>query len=176
MATLDLLGSFIVGGLLLVAILGFMFYVMNSSQMTQLSEVKQTTATEFGRVIVHDFNKIGYRVLSGNKITEITSSSIGFRADINNDGAIDSVRYYLQQTGHGNKLIRHTSYTQNQNVGLDVAGFTVTAFDTLGNQTTNIALARVLQIDLLLQEQFQRKEIDESIGTFWSRRFRPKNL
>jgi hypothetical protein len=46
----------------------------------------------------NDIYKIGYRISDPNKLNIADSNRFSYKADVNNDGTADSVRYYLGST------------------------------------------------------------------------------
>ncbi len=176
MTSLDLIGSLIIGGLVLLMILSFTFYFMNASRSAVIAEAQQTTAAELGRVIEHDFSKMGYRVMSGDKISSLSSNSISFRADLNNDSSVDSIRYYVQGSGSSKKLVRRVNDGNVKEYSLDIADFSVAAFDSVGNTTTNPQNVNQLQVQMRFSKEFRYTDKVDSLGAYWIRRFAPKNL
>lgn len=176
MNQLDLTGSFIIGGLVLFTIIFFQLNYENAARKNSMSEMQQTTITEFGRVVEYDFHKLGYRVLSGTKILKLESTDIQFRADLDNDGVVDTVRYYLSQNRNGIMLVRQISADEEKEFSLPVANASILAYDSTGTITSQANLVKSIQIDLLLEQNFHTLDQRESIGAFWTRRFFPKNL
>lgn len=91
---LDILTATFIGALLILMIIGISFYIQNSSNEVMTASVAQMNLKEIAEVLDYDLYKIGYRVPS-NKILEADSTRIRFQTDINNDGKIDTVYYFL---------------------------------------------------------------------------------
>ena len=176
MSQLDLTGSFIIGGLVLFTIVFFQLNYENAARQNSMSEIQQTTITEFGRVVEYDFHKLGYRVLSGPKITRLETTDIQFRADLDNDGVVDTVRYYLSQNRNGVLLVRHVAADQEKEFSLPVAQCSIIAYDSTGTITTQQNRVKSIQIDLLMEQNFLSLDRRDQVGAFWTRRFFPKNL
>jgi len=176
MTSIDLVGSLIIGGLVLLLILSFTFYFMNASRSAVIAEAQKTTAAELGRVIEHDFSKMGYRVTTGQKISSLSDNSITFRADLNNDSSVDSIRYFVQGSGNSKKLVRHVNDGSVKKYSLDIRDFSVAAFDSIGNSTTNPQNVNQLQVQMRFSKEFQYTDRVDSLGAYWIRRFVPKNL
>ena len=178
MNNLNLIGSFIIGGLLLISILTLSTHLTSKSQSTIMSEIAQSNITEFGRVVEYDFNKIGYGV--GAKIISADSSSIRFLADLNNDlnngGTIDSVNYSTIANGSLIKIVRRTSLDQSNAFRFEAADFNIQGFDSNGNPTTNPSQIKSIRVSIVLDKEFRMLDETDQIGAFWSRRFFPKNL
>lgn len=98
---LDILTATFIGAILILMIIGISFYIQNSSNEVMTASVAQMNLKEIAEVLDYDLYKIGYRVPS-NKILEADSTRIRFQTDINNDGKIDTVFYFL---GSPNELM-----------------------------------------------------------------------
>ncbi len=173
---IDLVGSFVIGGLLLLSVMGLMFYFNMSAHSNNVSQIEQRNVTEFGRVVEYDFNKLGYRVNAGSKIVAIDSLSITFRADLNNDGVTDSVRYW--RTGRRPLLFltRHSSLAPARDFTIVVGDFALKAFAANGQTTWNIADICAIEFKMLIQKDVQLPQQVDKVGVYWTRRFYPKNL
>lgn len=170
---LDLVGSYIIGGFLLLAIIGLIFYFSTQSQVSKLSEISQATITETGKVIEYDFNKLGYRVESGNKVVALGNNAITFRADLDNNGVADTI-YYSVITNNGSKLLRRTvSNNSVRSWDLPVRDASIVALDSL-NATTNV-ISAVKGVVLTLQLETVAAD-SEAAGSYWKRKFFPRNL
>lgn len=91
---LDILTATFIGAILILMIIGISFYIQNSSNEVMTASVAQMNLKEIAEVLDYDLYKIGYRVPS-NKILEADSTRIRFQTDLNNDGKIDTVYYFL---------------------------------------------------------------------------------
>lgn len=94
MSSLEIPGSLIIGGLLLLCIMGFYFMYSNFTSSKNINAIVQSSSVELKKVIDYDFNKIGYR--SAKKITAINANSISFQADLDNNGVVDTINYVFQ--------------------------------------------------------------------------------
>jgi hypothetical protein len=176
MSQLDLVGSIAIGGFVLIMLLGLYVYFDHVSRSTVMSEVQQTTITEFGKVIEHDFNKMGYRVMGGNKILFLDSTRISFLGDLNDDGAVDSVTYTKVNMDQGVNLIRYTSLDASKSFTMPLVDFSFQAFDSTGSMTNNPGTVQSIQINLLLEKRVETSDTKEKLGAYWIRRIVPKNL
>jgi hypothetical protein len=103
---LDTVGSTLFAGVLILMIITHNINVDNASRELFQNSMTQSEAIEAGKIFDYDLYKVGYRV-SGAKILLADSTRFKYLADVNNDGAVDSVYYYL-----GNTL---TAATENPN-------------------------------------------------------------
>ena len=175
MNNLDMVGSFIVGGLVLLSVIMFTFNFNNVSNATINNEIQQRTSTDFGQVIEYDFNKIGYRVPS-NPIVLFDSTRISFLADLDNNGTADSVNYFVSFDNRGMKLNRRVGSGDNSGFSMPVAGFMLEAYDSLGTVTASTAAIKSLRVDVLLSQTVRGGGGNEQSGMYWTRRFYPLNL
>lgn len=176
MHLLDMIGSFIIGGLLLLAIMGLFLMMNSSSHSNTFSHIQQMTATEFGSVLEYDLNKVGYRVQSGNKIVSFDSTGISFFADLNNDGVMDSVTYSRTGRQPNFQINRLSSLSSGKTFALQVADFRIKGYTMSGAATWERDQIRTIEVQMLVQKQFHKIDGKDSVGTYWVRRFFPKNL
>ena len=143
---LDILGSVIIGGVLMTIAYRFSDTITertynHSGELT----IQQNLAT-VAQTVEYDFRKIGY-CKNWNLLPDPTkailsadTSSIRFYTDIDNDGDVDSIRYYLgsisELTGTANPrdrmLYRVLNNEQPKSANLGVTQFYLVYFDALG--------------------------------------------
>lgn len=170
---LDIFGSYITGGVVLLGLIGIIFYYSAFSQQSQLRQVSQKTIAEAGSVIEYDFNKLGYRVESGNKISGLTDSTISFRADLDNNGVVDSISYKLITISGKKNIRRYVSNTANGTWDLSCKNLFITTRDSAGSVTS--LLNKIKSIELAIRLE-QDSSSNMSAGSFWKRQFFPRNL
>jgi hypothetical protein len=144
---LDILGSVIIGGVLMTIAYRFSDTITertynHSGELT----IQQNLAT-VAQTVEYDFRKIGY-CKNWNLLPDPTkailsadTSSIRFYTDIDNDGDVDSIRYYLgsisELTGTANPrdrmLYRVLNNEQPKSANLGVTQFYLVYFDALGD-------------------------------------------
>ena len=99
MPDIEMAGSFLIGGMLLLSILALNASIMETATMNSLGTNAQENATVIVSILDYDFRKMGYRVASGTTIiTTMTNSTITFLGDVDDNGSIDIVNYYLGPT------------------------------------------------------------------------------
>jgi type II secretory pathway component PulJ len=145
---IDVLGATIVGGLLLLILWRLddsaveNTYVYNSELMVQENLVSVVQLLEY------DFRKIGYcadweKIPDPSKaIIMADSNSIKFETDINNDGNVDTLYYYLgpkselSNTPNPNDrlLYRVVNNETPRSANLGIVQFNLIYFDALGNK------------------------------------------
>ena len=93
----DLIGSMIVGGIILMMLVVFNGNVMESAGIQTFKTAVQGNLTTVAEVIEYDFRKMGYRLSAtqDSAILFADSSRIKFQGDFDNNGSIDTIQYYL---------------------------------------------------------------------------------
>ena len=162
---LDVLGSILIGGLILLIL--FRLNVSATSNLyTNTSEANvQSAMISVGSVLEEDFRKIGYckdwtKIPDPTKaILQANTSSIKFLTDLNNNGSVDTLYYYLGPTSEllntpnprDRLLYRvvNNEIPKSSNVG--ITKFNLTYFDSFGN---------VLSTPVNPPGQIQKMQID----------------
>ncbi|MBK7632165.1 MAG: hypothetical protein IPJ23_15960 [Ignavibacteriales bacterium] len=144
---LDILGSVIIGGVMMSIAYRLSDSITektynHSGELT----IQQNLATQ-AQIIEYDFRKIGY-CKNWNLIPDPTkallyadTSEIKFYTDIDNDGTVDSIHYYLgpasELTGTANPrdrlLYRVLNDESPKSANLGVTQFKLVYFDALGD-------------------------------------------
>ncbi|MFA6234533.1 MAG: hypothetical protein WC824_10180 [Bacteroidota bacterium] len=157
---LDIIGSVIIAGMI---ILNFSFFMGERTESQIETTNKITAQTEMGDVtstLRFDLRKVGYGCDSV-PILLATENSLVFRADLENDGKIDTVGYYF---GASNALIGEKSDAllyrivngkkyRGQDLGLTgfrFIFFTETTFGTL-TQTTDLNSIKAIGVSLRIR-------------------------
>ncbi len=173
--SLDIIGSYLIGGIVVLGLVGIMFAFNSKSQETKLSEIAQYTSQEIGDVIENDFNKLGYGI-AGNKITGITDSSITFLADLDNNQTTDSITYSTFRQNNNLYLSRKVvEGSQTKQWNTLVKSFNIAGIDTAGNATYTISNIKGIDVKLLITKEGYANS-KYGIGSFWQRKFYPPNL
>ena|ERR1035437_1570347 len=98
MATwLDIIGSIIIGTLVIFLIMKLNYQVSTNSTEITSNGIVQSNLTTISTVMENDLYKIGYRI-SGDKLNIASVNQFSYNADVDNNGILDSVRYYLGST------------------------------------------------------------------------------
>ena len=170
--SLDLIGSYILGGIVILALVGLTLSYNGKSQETKLSEIAQYTTQVTGKIMENDFDKLGYRV-SGNKIISIDSASITFMADLDNNGSADSITYSTSTQNNKLYLSRRVAGAQTSSWKIPVQKFSISGIDSTGAATFNITNIKGISVSLTTKKESNARY---AIGAFWQRKFYPSNL
>ncbi len=91
---LDLLGASLIGGIVMLLVVNLNAYSQETKFASDADLRLQQNAKTLAEIINDDLRKIGYKY-SGTAITEAAQQRISFKGDINNDGSMDQVTYFL---------------------------------------------------------------------------------
>ncbi|QQS35219.1 MAG: hypothetical protein IPM56_13295 [Ignavibacteriales bacterium] len=144
---LDIIGSIIIGGILLTIVLRLTDTAAEKTHNYSGELSLQQALVTVAQIVEHDFRKMGYCADwqkfpdPTRAIIQADTSAIRFYTDYDNDGDIDSIRYYLGTTselaGTPNPRDRmlyrvvNTETAKTSNVG--VTQFYLTYFDAFGD-------------------------------------------
>ena len=98
---IDLMGSTIIGGLLLLILLNLNDAAVENNFVYGGEAIAQANLVEVVRLVEHDFRKIGYcrdweKIPDPSKsVLMATQNSIKFLTDDDNDGNLDTIFYQL---------------------------------------------------------------------------------
>jgi len=184
---LDIIGSIIIVGIAMLIVANINFSVNASATENVYSNVMHYNITATAQQFEHDFYKIGFRV-KGQKIENADSSKIKFYSDMNDDGNIDSVVYYigdtagLDSTPNPNDRILYRTFNMNTSELDYVTNLKFTYYDSLSNEIdyTNLInpvwrnAVRSIRIELNKgSEELINNEFKE---TEWNKVINPVNL
>ena len=124
---LDILGATLIGGLVLLLIVNLNAYSTETKFASDADLRLQQDAKTLAEIINNDLRKIGYKYNS-TAITEMDTQRISFYGDIDNNGSMDQVTYFL-----GTK--EEASATPNPN---DRVLYRVVNNDTIGGPTLGL--------------------------------------
>jgi hypothetical protein len=159
---LDIVGSVIIAGLLLLAVLSSYSNVSQYALLNSMDLTVQENLSEWLQIVQHDFRKIGYRVANPAwAIQDCDSSSISFVADIDNNGVVDSVSYYLglpsqvpgTQNPRDRALYRVVSGQQTGGA-LGLTDFQLRYYDSTGNLTWTPSAVKAVEIFIQVESPF----------------------
>ena len=180
---LDTLGSMVLGTLLMISLLAFYNNFSTERYMSNLWIISQNNAAVLSEVIDHDFRKIGYNVPSpGNSIISADSSSIDFLLDLDNDGNVDSVRYYVGNSSEtpgtdnpNDRLFYRIVNGQNTRGSLlGLTGFKLAYFDSTGAATSVLNDIREIEIFLTVESPVTLDDYYPTV--FIRKKVKPKNI
>lgn len=145
---IDVLGATIVGGLLLLILWRLDDSAVENTYVYSSELTVQENLVSVVQLLEYDFRKIGYcadweKIPDPSKaIIMADSNSIKFETDINNDGNVDTLYYYLgpkselSNTPNPNDrlLYRVVNNETPRSANLGIVQFNLIYFDALGNK------------------------------------------
>lgn len=191
---LDIIGSVFVGGLLLLILFRLNTSATGTLYNSNAEMNVQQAMVSVVQVLESDFRKIGYckdwtKIPDPSKsILYADSNSIKFLTDVDNNGVVDSIYYYIGPTSEllnspnprDRLLYRVVNTDQAKSSNVGITKFTLKYFDALKNPINEDpvslpALISSIQIDV----QVENTEAFDSVYTvaFWRQiRLAARNL
>lgn len=178
---LDIFGSTIIAGLILMLILKLNIYSFHSRYASDTELELQQNAKTLAEILSYDLRKIGYEVHE-DAIIEADSNRLSFYADINDDGNVSTVTYYsgdpseVTQTSNPNDRILYRIVDTDTSGGpaLGLTRLKFTYLDKLGYETSDLTEIEYVRAELFLESR--EKIQDEYKFTYWEMTINPRNL
>ncbi len=178
---LDLMGSAIIAGLMVIMLMKFNIYQSNTRFASDSELQMQQNAKTLAEILDHDLRKIGYDYDS-TSIVQADSERISFLSDIDRNGSTDVVSYFLgdtsEVTGTTNPKDRilyrvvNSDTIKGPSLGLTKAKFSY--LDEVYTETAILSDIRYVKAELWV-ESIQPVG-DEYIFTYWEMTINPRNL
>ncbi|KAF0150900.1 MAG: hypothetical protein FD143_2409 [Ignavibacteria bacterium] len=186
---LDLIGSTIIAGFIILILLRLNSQIGDAATQMHEQTFNQRNAVSVGDILEHDFAKIGYRVSIGEKIIQADSNAIIFRADIDNNGVVDTINYTLTTPDSMNstpnpndkKLKRKVNSAISRIAGV-VREFNLVYYDSLnvqinyGSLSSAVNRSKIRGIRVYTKFELPFLVNDSYNPTELRRVYRPKNL
>lgn len=188
---LDLLGSIVVGGLVLLLMVTFRTNLSTTTDNQVFNQNVQENLRSLTDVLEYDMRKIGYNVPLTSKIKAIDDSTISFYGDIDNRGGYDSVQYYFRSVSPENAhnlstgtLYRVINARPPYAIKLGVTRFKIMWYDKDGTpKPSQLQDIRSLKVTLAVESDTPIDSVRSGglwhrvySGVSWERSIRPKNL
>ena len=180
---LNLIGSIIIGGMMLLIINNYHNSLNKNSHERLLDSITIYNASAISKLIEYDFNLMGLRVPSTQTIIKTADSSrISFLSDIDNNGNIDSVKYVLSipdsASGTENPrdriLYRLVNSEPMRDATLGVTRFRIRYFNSAGNITTTLNQIKSFEIILRVESIVPYDTVYSAF--YWQTIISPPNL
>jgi len=144
---LDIIGSMIIGGMLLMILFRLNNATVENTYNNGGELIVQESLVEVVQLIEHDFRKIGYCAdwnkipFPSRSILMADSNNIHFLTDVDSDGEVDTMHYYLGPTSallntpNPRDKILYRVVNNNPEAGsnLGVTEFSLLYFNSLGD-------------------------------------------
>jgi len=182
MGDIQLAGSFLIGGMVLLTILSMNIEILETSSINSLGTMAQENVMEIAAILDYDFKKIGHMVpRTTSALLSISDSTISFRSDIDQDTIIDTVAYRVgspsetSSTDNPNDRYLYRSINGTEyDVALGITSWELDYFNENMGATSAVDSVRIIQISLEVGTMFG---YNENYGrASWSSQIAPKNL
>ncbi len=182
MGDIQMAGSFLIGGMVLLTILSMNHEILETSSLNSLGTMAQENVVEIASILDYDFKKIGHRVSrTTSALLAITDSTISFLADIDQDSIVDTVSYRAgpvsETAATDNPKDRYLYRSVNgaeYDVALGITAWELRYFNQNMSSTSQVDSVRVIQVSFTVETMFG---YDENYGrASWTTQFVPKNL
>ena len=178
---LDIMGSIVVAGIMLLMMLNAEVYQSNTRFASDSELQLQQNARTLADILSYDLRKIGYEY-KDNPFIEADSEWISFYADMDRDGSVDKVTYFLSDPSYAKS-------TTNPN---DRVLFRVVNNDTISGPSLGLTKLKFSFLDKLAHPtldfykiQYVKAELwiesiesvnNEYLFTYWELTISPRNL
>jgi hypothetical protein len=175
-ALLEIIGSTIIGGMLLLLILTSKTNVNRSANAQTINSNVQGNLTSITEIIEYDLKNLGYRQLNDTtagvqKILTADSNKITFNVYNDATSNRDSISYYYNTADSTlNRKLNGTNYKIN----LGVKGFNIKYYTLLGALTTVKDSIKSFKVAITVLDTF--KYDGDPVGAYWEKTFKPQNL
>lgn len=153
---LDIAGSFIFGGLLLIMSLKLNFYTSDYDHQSTFDLRSQKNSVLAANIIKDDLSKIGFGDKSGMPIRIADTSKIRFYADIDNNGTVDSITYntapltaaYAKNNPHHQLLYRTINASSPIIMNIGITSLKLTYYDSSGTLTGSLKKIKAVKLSM----------------------------
>jgi len=168
-------------GLILLAVLGFVGSLHQSSYEKTAAIVLQSNLVAISSVLESDFNKIGYH--AGKPAIQRADSVFSFLSDLHNSGTVCTVQYYksAKLSTQDQGLCRKVSGENSIYSYVHVSKLNFAYFDSTGIPTSTLAAIRSVNVMLelqnpqLLDPTYKYSDSTAIPSLFWTKTFYIQN-
>jgi len=197
----DILGSIIIGGIVLLMLITFNGNVMQSAGVQTFKTIVQGNLTTVTDILEFDLRKMGYRisVTQDSSIILADSTRIRFKGDIDDNGIMDTVWYYIDTakaylTNNPRDRVLHRKLNSEAPVNMYVGmiGLKIQYYgnnDSPINNTPVSATGSIKSVKVALRiestdrffdtrkSQFISNPFNDTTyaGAYWERKIKPQN-
>lgn len=181
----QMLGSVVIGSLLLLSILNFSTSVMDKTHEQMLETINQADIDATTDLLIFDFRKIGLNASSVNIISSFSERSIQFLADINDDQNDETITYTFSNEPNNSTLnpddhflYRRIDNGPNVNIALGVTDFKLLYYDNHNQTPANPGDIKTIEIQLTIESIIPYKISNQNkfIKNYWQTKISPPNL
>ena len=178
---LDILGSVVIGGILLLMMLNAEVYQSNTRFASDSELQMQQNAKTLADILSYDLRKIGYEY-KDNPFIAADSEWISFYADMDRDGSADQVTYFLSDPSYAKSTTNPNDrvlfrVVNNDTIAGPSLGLTKLKFsylDEFAHQTLDYYKIRYVKAELWIESL--EPVNNEYLFTYWELTISPRNL
>ncbi len=199
----DILGSIIIGGIVLLMLITFNGNVMQSAGVQTFKTIVQGNLITVTDIIEFDLRKMGYRVSATQDISILYADSnrITFKGDIDDNGVMDTVQYYIDTvkaylTNNPSDRVLHRKLNSQAPVNMYVGmiGLNIQYYGNNDSPINNSPVAaaslntiKSVKVELRIEStdrffdtrksQFISNPFNDTTyaGAYWERKIKPQN-
>jgi len=177
---LDYIISLIFGAVAFVLLLGYQLGMREATTGQVFSSAVQQDLTSATKTLEYDFQKMGYGSTDSAKVVQADTSTIEFKCDVDGDGVVNSVLYYLGDPVPGSPnsaariLYRQIDVQSPLAIAGGVSRFKLTYFDGAGHPTSVLSQIRSVYVALTVESNEGTENIFPAVC--WESTIRPRNL
>lgn len=182
MGDIQLAGTFLIGGMVLLTIFSMNVEILETNSLNSLGRMAQENLGEIVSIIDYDFKKIGNQVTrTSSALIAVSDSTISFLADIDQDQSIDTIAYRVGPASEtastdnpSDRLLYRSVNGTEFDVGLGITQWQLSYFDEDMGSTMALDSIRVIELSLTVETIYG---YNEQYGrASWSTQFAPKNM
>jgi hypothetical protein len=183
---ITLIGSIVIGGLVLLSFQRFNNDVNRDTVIQALDHIAYNNLDEVKSVIEYDFSRIGMSINDPAQaiFTEADPTEVTFNLDSDSNGVQETMRYYLSATTETNALktanpndkvlYRVVNSGTPQIVASGLTAFTIQYFNSAGTETATLSAIRTLVVSLTVESDYGADAGYPKL--FWQGRITPPSL
>jgi hypothetical protein len=178
-----LIGSAVIGGLVMMSMGRFTNDVTEDLYLSTMEDAAYGNMTDLAQLLEFDFSRIGLGVNDPqmDAVTPVDSTDLTFYLDRDDDGTIDSIRYYLGDLASAastenprDKILYRVVNGSSEEHSVGLTDFEVKYYDKLGNETTDPDLIKTFEVNLEVESPYVYDGQHPTL--VWRGRFTPPNL
>ncbi len=190
---MDLLGSAIIGGMLLLLVLKLNLFMSESGYSSDTELRLQQNTKTLAEIMNYDFRKIGYKV-SDIPIINAQKDRFKFVGDLERPGTagygtIDTVEYFLKDSSYSTgttnlhdeilvRVLNNKDTIDGPSLGLVKLQFTY--YDSVKTETSDLSKIKYIKTEMWVQPSEARNNfvtgIADSTFTYWEFTIYPRNI
>jgi len=192
-AIIDLMGSTLIGGLLLLIILKMNLFMSQAGYSSDSELQMQQNAKTLAEIINHDFRKIGYQ-FDSTAILTAQKKQIRFVGDLERPGqtghgTADTVEYFIKDSTYASgttnpsdiilvRVLNNKDTIDGPSLGLVDIAFSY--LDSLSTPTAELSKIRYIQAELWVEPVEPVNNFitgrQDSVFTYWEFTIHPRNI